>query len=121
MKITKNRLRDFNIINAHDLAKRSGGLMLVASYRPAENGRASSSAQWSVWRVGHQVDPNAHWQDHGSKVFTVSGCEQKEPQRLAAIKWASEKYGIDEWEKSPFGSYHPKGILAKATQQETQK
>jgi len=114
MRLTKAKLREMNIINAHDLAKAAGGLMLVVSYSPAENGRMARYAHWSVWRVGKAVDPSGHWQDHGSKTFTVRGREHKEPVRLEALRWASQKFGVQEWDKSPLGSYHPKGTLAKA-------
>jgi hypothetical protein len=115
LKLSKQVLQErYGIVNPYDLAKRGGDLMIAVTYAPADNGLMARYAYWSVWRIGKVVDPTAHWQDRGSKTFAVRGREYKESARLEALAWASTKYGIKEWEKSPFGSYHPKGTIEKA-------
>lgn len=117
MAVTKAKLREFDIVNQHNLASCDGGLHVWVGYSPADTGRAYRSAKWQVCRVGFKTDASASawWGDNGNKTFNVYRREEKESQRLAAIEWATKRYGIEEWEKSPFGSYHPKGTLAKVT------
>lgn len=109
--MTKNDLRAMGIFNEHDLAKRDGGSNLYVCYRAQDNGRGGHSSGWLVIRVGHKTDPEGHWGEYGNKYFLTWGRHDKEEKRLEAIAWATARYGIQEWERSPFGSYHPKGTL----------
>lgn len=61
-------------------------------------------AKWQVHRPGFKTDPDAHWGDHGSKTFSASGKGDAVAQQKA-LDWASERYGIKEWKRDPFGSY----------------
>ena len=113
MKLTKAILRKrFRIFNPRDIATQQNGHKIFVVYSPQVVGRAYRSAKWSVASVTEQTDPNAHWTEHGTKTFHCwHPMEDKEKQRLEALAWATERYGIIEWERSPFGSYHPKGTL----------
>lgn len=89
--------------------------VVYVDYRPQETGRAFLSAAWQVVRPGFKTDPNSYWRDYGHKTFDVwRPGKDKEPKRLEAIAWASERYGFDpdEWVKTPFGSYMPASVLA---------
>lgn len=119
-KVSAKRLREMleavKIYNDHGLTWVVDPTPPVISY--AKAGR-HWSAKWFVWRTGHKVDPNAHWHDHGAKVFPVSnvgGTLNKDEQFIAATAWASEKYvrWSDEWVKTPFGSWMPKDALEVA-------
>ena len=113
-RITKADLKGMNIINPWDLAGCQNSPKVYVDYYPQQTGWASRSAHWSVIRVGFRTDPNATWQYGSNKTFACYTPKQdKEPRRLDALAWATERYGITEWEFSPFGSYHPKGTLAK--------
>ena len=116
MRLTKAQLRERKIHNAYNLAKVQIEPKVFIPYSPQEIGMASQFAKWQVYRIGWKTDPEAHWTNDGQKTFNVfrPATPEKEEQRLAAISWATEKYGISEWERSPFGSYHPVGTLAKA-------
>ena len=115
---TKAQLNAMGVFNPHGLAKHCGGLTVYVEYSPQDLGRIAHFAKWQVIRIGYKTDPDGHWSDNGHKTFTAyNPREEKEKQLQAALAWASERYGITEWERSPFGSYHPKGTgaaIAKA-------
>lgn len=74
-------------------------------------------ARWVVTRVGYKTDPeHGHFLDGRNKIFPISSVDHKQSELVRAIGWASEKYGytIDEWEKTPFGSWTPKSALETA-------
>lgn len=86
----------------------------VISYRSSNR---HQRGRWVVTRAGHKTDPkHGHFLDAYNKVFPVDGVNSKQTQLVRAIGWASEKYGytIDEWEKTPFGSWAPKDALKAA-------
>lgn len=106
--MTKNQLREVRVFNAYDFF--SVGDRIFIDYSPATVGRGSMSAKWQVvrYRDGQKVvtDPNAAWYNNKSKTFSVYSRNEKQAQLEAAQKWATEKYGIQEWAKaSPFDAY----------------
>ena len=104
MSKAEEQLRAAGFFNSHGIATWAGanGLPDVwVQYDPAVDGRMARSAAWRVHRPGHVTDPTAHWMDHGSKTFTVSGIKSRERMKLAALEWASERYGIAEWSPIP--------------------
>lgn len=113
MKLTKNILGEqYRVYNPYNIATLTGTKIYI-DYSPATAGRLANNTSWIVVGVGFNTDPDAPWYDNGNKTFNVWGRADKEEKRLSAIEWASDKFGITEWEKSPFGSYHPKGTLEK--------
>lgn len=80
-------------------------------YTAAERGRGYRSACWRISRKGYETDPKAHWRDYGNKTLNVYEGAGKESQRLAAIKWASNRYGVTEWSRTPFGAYAPSAFV----------
>ncbi len=44
----------------------------------------------------------------------MSGRFDKEGELRAAFGWVREKYNIQEWERDPWGGYHPIGTLLVA-------
>jgi hypothetical protein len=110
-----------NTYNVIAFAINFGGIEhgVFVKYRYQQTGRAYQSAAWQVMRPGVKTDPKAHWQDHGNKTFYVYTPvrESKEPQRLAAIEWASKRYGFDpqDWVRSPFSdAWLPRSVLDAA-------
>jgi hypothetical protein len=111
--LTKSKLNAIGIHNPHNLASRGAEPQVYVDYFPSVTGRAAKFARWSIGRIGYKTDPKGHWSEGYNKTFTVTCRADKEPQRIKAIEWATERYKIKEWERSPFGSYHPTGTLAK--------
>ena len=113
MKLTKNQLREQKVYNEHNYADLQDDPYKVwVSYTPTDrNSRSMTVSGWYVHRNGYRTDPKDRT---GSKCFVDHGRRDKEEKRLEAIAWATERYGIQEWERSPFGSYHPVGTMAKA-------
>lgn len=72
-------------------------------YRPYESRRMTASA-WMITKRGLKLGD--HWTDYDSKCILVFEKDRKETFAEAAA-WASEKFGIKEWTRDPFGSYGP--------------
>ena len=120
--LTKTQLRLRGLFNAWRIALKSqDSPQVFVVYSPAVHGLSSQSPKWQVVIPGKRTDPSAHWQDNGCKTFGVYYSvtpERREDARLKAIAWATEEYGITEWERSAFGSWHPKGTLERARARE---
>jgi hypothetical protein len=74
-------------------------------YTPGDSGRGGRSANWQVIRPGYKTDPKGPWYNNGYKTFSVYGRVDKEPKLNEAKQWVSERYGIKEWARTPFGSW----------------
>ena len=112
--MTKAQLMARRISSPYELAKLQDEPKVCIVYSPQEMGRAYRPATWRVYRIGYHTDSGAHWTDYGNKTFNCfRPREDKLLQFQAAVAWATEQYGIREWERTPFGSYHPKGTLAR--------
>lgn len=84
---------------------------VVISYLPA----TERSARWMVSKGDERTDLEAGWSHGWRKTFIVSGRHQK-PGRLEQAKtWASERYGITEWAKTPYGDWMDAGFVAQRT------
>jgi len=109
MKLTKILLRDNKIYNSWEIAKR-GELHFFISYSAAEP-KSCKGASWHVVGVGFKTDSDAAWYDNGCKAFQVWGRKDKEDVLAKAKEWASQKYGIAEWERDPFGGWQDKRLI----------
>lgn len=114
MQVTKAKLRERRIYNPHNLAELADDPKICVYYSPQTTGVTARYGEWVVGGIGFRTN----WRDEGRKTFTVHHRDYKEPKLQEAIAWAEEKYGIDAWERSPFGSYHPVGTLKRAMQLE---
>jgi hypothetical protein len=113
-KLTKKDWVARGVHNNSEVAK-LGGATIYLSYRTAETGRASQSAAWQVIDVNGKSDPNAHWRDYGNATFSLWNRTENQKRLDEAKKFATEKYGIKEWEKGgPYGDWFPEGTLAMA-------
>ena len=110
-KLTKKQWSERGIHNPHNIAARSSGVLIY--YRPRETGRASRCTAWQVVQIGKRTDPKAHWMDYGHKTFMVFS-DSKEAVFEKAKAFALEKFGFAEWERDPWGSWHPIGDLETA-------
>jgi hypothetical protein len=81
------------------------------AYYSASTGRAGQSARYKVVRQGESL--SEAWYDQGAKTFLKWGDKKK---ALAdAQAWASEKFGIKEWTRDPFGSWGDAEYVKKRT------
>ncbi len=115
MKLTKKILAQCHIFNAYDIAKFQDEPKVFITYSPSTTGLGAQYAHWTIARIGFKTDLDGQWPNY-NKEFAVTCRENKEPMRLEALEWSSERYNIDEWERSPFNSYHPKGTMDKVVE-----
>lgn len=60
----------------------------------------------SAWRVSKRgVKLSDAWYDHGTMSFSCCGVESRKQALAEAQAWATEKFGIKEWRRDPFGGY----------------
>ena len=109
-RLTKNQLRDRKIYNAYELAELQDEPKVWVKYTPTDDSRSMTVSGWRVYRAGGWVTGSGP----GDRSFINHGREDKEEKRLEALAWAEETYGITARERSSFGSYHPRGTLARA-------
>lgn len=107
MSKIKDKLGEVKVHNAHNFA---GHGNVYIAYSPNEYGRIMRPARWQVVRPGFKTDPDGHWMNYGHKTFLLvnAGETHKEKKEIAleeAKAWASERYGITEWAKTPFGDW----------------
>lgn len=89
---------------------------VMISYLPASgSGGWWQPSKWQVCRGGEHTDPEAGWRDHWRKTFTVRGRHEKAGRFEAAKAWASERYGIAEWAKTPYGDWMDAEFVTKRT------
>lgn len=101
-KLTE-QLRSLGVFNSYEFAGQTGQVWI--EYYPAESGRAARYGRYVVHRRGYKTDPKAHWLDYGNKTFPSASREEK-PERLKeAVAWASARYHIKEWARTPFGGW----------------
>jgi hypothetical protein len=112
MKLTKATLNTINIHNPHNLRKAGGGQIVIV-YNPAVIGRMARFAKWRVIEIKGGVDSLGLWGSYRCQTFDVCHRKQKEPQRLAALAWATENYEIAEWVRDPFGGYQEAAVIEK--------
>lgn len=79
----------------------------IVDYTAAQPGRGYKSACWQVTQGAVPTDPGGHWRDNGRKTFNVYEREAKKPRLEEALAWASERFGVTEWKRDPFGAYMP--------------
>lgn len=103
MKLTKQILREkYHIYNTYDFSTRIKPYIFIY-YNKASSSILDESPKWVVYKLPERL----------AKSFTVYGRDAKATKLQEALSWASQKFSISEWEKSPFGSYHPKGTMQK--------
>ncbi len=110
-KLTKGDLRLLGIFNEYGFADDH----LYICYHPADNGRGGCGAKWAVVWGRRKTDPNSHFMDYYRKTFSVRGRDDRAPRLAEAMEWASKKYEIKEWAKTPFGSMMEASFVAKRT------
>jgi hypothetical protein len=120
-KATADLAEFLHIHNAHQYSTALGGDPPFVYYRAGIGGRAPLTAAWQVIRAKHQTDTAAYWRDQYAKTFNVyprhgtTPAAEKEAMRLQAIEWASTRYHIESWARTPFGSYMPADHVARMT------
>jgi hypothetical protein len=113
-RLTKEGWRALRVFNSRGLCVRGGKGVFVAYVGP-DCGRGGHGAYWQVIKPGFKTDPDGPWYCHGHKTFSLWKREEKEAKRLEAIAWASFVFKVEgEWERDPWGDYHPAGTLEAA-------
>lgn len=82
-------------------------------YRKAD-ARAYVNAAWVVISPGYRTDPDGSYRDGFNKVFilpTKSTTEVRMRHLQTAQQWVKERYGVDDWIKTPFGGWTSKKHL----------
>lgn len=97
------QLRSLGVFNSYEFAGQTGQVWI--EYYPAESGRAARYGRYVVHRRGYKTDPKAHWLDHGDKTFPSCSKGERPERFKAAMAWASNRYGIKEWARTPFGGW----------------
>jgi len=108
-KLTKAECNAVNVHNSYNLCELGGGTLYVGFCSHAS--RAGIPSGWKVVGLGFQTDPKAHWTDNGCKTF--DGKKHSEAKQQA-MDWASEKYGVEDWVRDPFGGYQDKKVFDAA-------
>jgi hypothetical protein len=118
MSKLKDHYRTLNVINEWDFAN----LNLFLSYTPEDYGRGSHGARWQVVKARESTDPTAPWYNYGKKTFNVfsyttgdSHANAKQRALEAAKLWASAKYKIKEWARTPYGSWMESKFVKRRT------
>ena len=99
-KLTE-KFREKRVYNPYEFY---GELEPYIVYHPS---RPFHSANWAVIKRG--VNMGRAWYDDGCRTFRGFGMPGEGTRRARALleaqAWASEKFGIKEWARDPFGSY----------------
>ena len=108
-------------INTHDQLRRAGGgVAIMPSYVGV---RTQYFYGWAVYRVGPDgkaipTDPNAHWTNHGKKVFSklsqqngLTPAQRSSGALEAAKQWVAEQGWYNgEWARNRMRDYVPREI-----------
>ncbi len=97
-KLTKSRLGQLRIVNNHDFAENDQPVITYIS----DVGRGGRGRGWEVWMRNRRIDAKGAWYDNGAMTFR--GASKAEQFELAKA-WATERYGVKEWARTPFGSW----------------
>lgn len=96
------QLSGIRVFNPYEFA----GDDAYLEYFPNDNSRGGRSARWCVYRKG---DAPESWRSSAVKEFVIWGAgthAEVKAQKLEEAKaWASERYGIKEWARTPFGTW----------------
>jgi hypothetical protein len=111
MSKTTDMLRSVGVFNDHGFFDGDGVRGTVWITYVSDRGRGGVGCYASMQRKGHKTDPNGPWYHHGNKALrsfrTPRPANTTERAHCIALaqEWASERYGITEWARTPFGGY----------------
>lgn len=108
MKLTKDQWRERGIFNPYEITAAGGKPLIWIEHSASKGG-------WMVHGVGFKTDPTSHWTNDGSKWFSAHRKDDKERMLLVAKDWCKAKFGVCDWERSVFQSWHPRGAIEKAS------
>lgn len=112
-RYTTRQLRELLVLkkirNDDELVGDTGGKIPYVAFRNGFKKKTVTSA-WQVLVPGRRTDPDGSYQDGFNKTFLVSDPGVVvAPER--AKQWASERYDIHDWVKTPFGAWTSKAHL----------
>ena len=110
--ITKAKLRELSLHNGWMITQAGAGKVFIC-YQPAAS---DSGMAWQVVMPVAKTDPGGPWYQDGHRTFAIRGRGERAARLLVALTWATNAYFVpgQEWERSPYGDYHPKGTIARA-------
>jgi hypothetical protein len=94
-----DKLRERGVFNPHNFY----GPQPYIGQRVKGGSRDVVPSSWQVHKAGLSL--STAWYDYGAKSFSYSGVASRKEALAEAIAWASERFGIKNWAKDPFGSY----------------
>lgn len=120
--ITKATLRGVGIYNGYDVARFGTSPHVYIRYSAQQMGRAYQPWYWAISVPGKRTDPSkSQWREGGDLAFggwhycTYSAHKENSDHALGDAKSrAAEMFGVMNWERSPFGDWHPVGAVRAA-------
>jgi hypothetical protein len=104
---TKAMCRAVRIFNEHNYSQEN----VYIFYRAGENGRITISAAWGIRDPRKSLSDR--WHDYNCKYFTTNGVKSRPAILAKALAWVTERYGIIQFAKTPFGSWMEKSFVEK--------
>lgn len=103
------RLRELRVFNPHGFYGKEPYIdRHVSDYRDA------FPSYYTVIKRGEVLDEEPHWRfGKDQMVFTYLGRDGSKEVLAKAQKWASERFGIKEWVRDPFGSWGDKEYVER--------
>lgn len=100
------RLREVRVFNSYEFYQNEPYID-----RHTTNYRDVMPSHYAVVKRGENL--GCHHLDMGSKTFAYRGRDGVKKAFLDAQLWASEKFGVKEWVRDPFGSYGDKEYIER--------
>lgn len=100
-KTAKALIEELDARGIYNTFRFAGAHNVWIDYVAATGGLSAMYAYWGV------VQPRLK-----TETFTVTGRERKAPQLQAAKEWASARYGVAEWVKTPYGTWMDAAVYA---------
>lgn len=115
MSKLSDRFRAAGIFNTWDILRRFGkpGRDVGCLYHVSEP-RSCMCHGTKIFSPSHKTEPGGAWYNYDCKFFIG----RRADSMPRAIKWASEKYGIDEWNTCPMD---PSAKIPSEVRQEAMK
>ncbi|MEN6532199.1 MAG: hypothetical protein ABFD89_00955 [Bryobacteraceae bacterium] len=122
MSKTTELLRTIGVYNSHGFAtKGSPESEVHVDYFPSSGGLGINRSKTYIFRLGCKTNPDGPWYNYGD--MAIGGIRAE--SLPLALAWATVRYGIKEWARTPFGSYMDSGYvkrrLKELRKQATQK
>jgi len=115
-KLTES-YRDVRVFNVANFYNSKHGQVYIA-YNAADHGRGGRGASVQVMGVGFKTDPDSAWYNYDRKTFLPynkpgTAAERRAATVAEAKAWATERYGVTEWARDPYGCWGDAAFITK--------